>query len=280
MVGVVPTNWSRKRQQRLAITPRLSIITIFAEHARSRTMPRCLRTIVFAVSLCILGTTTTAFQPPKIPSITTHHDVGRIATATEASTTTPVVTQFVAKAVTSAATVALSAILLLTTTTSSAAWASDKIPTQDSAAQITLNRLPPSSISVQIKDLPVVGSLLSGSYSKIPDLVVDAKNPPSVVIKSPVDKVAAIQSIVKNGHLAFDIHGLIENHVEVDISAEKAGVMNVRVASDLIPKLPFTNVVAKGGKESPWNAVTNMGSGEVYFYNEKTGVTQYARPQI
>jgi hypothetical protein len=277
-------------------------LTIFAEFRPSRIMP-CyfLRPALIAAGyycLFVATTTTSAFQPAsQIPKSCTTRTTDPAGQAAPASTFPSVVTQHVVAtkkkaAASAAATVALSAILFLTTATtpgvlsSPAAWAAETTlaATDTAAAQITLNRLPPSTISVQIKDLPVVGSLLSGSYSKLPDSIVEvsnSKNPPSVIIKSPVDKVKAIASIVKNGHLEFDIHGLIENHVDVDISAEKAGVMTVRVASDLIPKLPFTNVVAvTGGKESPWNSVTNMGSGEVYYYNEKTGVTQYTKPSL
>jgi len=135
----------------------------------------------------------------------------------------------------------------------------------DTAAQITLNRLPPTSIDVEIKDLPVVGNLLSGTYTKVPDGSVKQ---PSLVIRSPTDKVKAIQSIATGGHLEFDVSGIISTHLDVDVAAEQAGVAKIRVASNLIPKLPFKNLAAPstgsptGGKESPWNMVTNMGSGE------------------
>ena len=158
----------------------------------------------------------------------------------------------------------------------------------DTAAQISLNSIPPNSINVQIKDLPVIGKLASGVYSKVPDSSVDAKKKPaSIVIQSPSDKGKAIQEIVKTGHLEFDVTGVITTHLDVDVAAEKAGILNVRVASDLIPKLPFQNAASfaggnspTGGKESPWNMVKNMGTGEVYYYNEKTGVTQYAKPSF
>lgn len=158
----------------------------------------------------------------------------------------------------------------------------------ETAAQISLNSIPPTSISVQIKDLPVIGKLASGVYSKVPSgVAVDSKEKPSIVIKSPSDKTKAIQNIVTTGHLEFDVSGLFNTHLDVDVAAEKAGILNVRVASDLIPKLPFQNAASfagsnspTGGKESPWNMVKNMGTGEVYYYNEKTGVTQYAKPNL
>ena len=159
---------------------------------------------------------------------------------------------------------------------------SQAMASSDTAAQVTLQSLPPKSINVQIKDLPVVGKLLSGTYSKVPDNVEIAK--PSIVIKSPTDKTKAIQNLVKNGHLEFDVSGTVNTHLDIDVAADKAKVMSVRVASDLIPKLPFKNLASSsqssptGGKESAWNMVTNMGSGETYYYNEKTGLTQYERP--
>lgn len=178
------------------------------------------------------------------------------------------------------AAVALSALL-----NSPPALAATVVEATDTAAQISLNSIPPNSISLQIKDLPVIGKLASGVYSKVPDSIEIAK--PSIVIKSPKDKGKAIQNIVKTGHLEFDVSGVINTHLDIDLAAEKAGVMNVRIASDLIPKLPFQNSASfagdsspTGGKESPWNMVKNMGSGEVYFYNEKTGVTQYAKPNL
>ena len=83
----------------------------------------------------------------------------------------------------------------------------------DAAAQINLNALPPNSISIQIGDLPVVGNLISGTYTRVPDGSV--KNP-SVVITSPSDKLKAISKIAKEGHLEFDINGKIKTHLDVD----------------------------------------------------------------
>ena len=157
--------------------------------------------------------------------------------------------------------------------------------TSTTAAQISLNSIPPSSISVQIKDLPVIGKLASGVYSRGPDSTKISK--PSIVIQSPADKTKAIQDIVTSGHLEFDVSGVIKTHLDIDVAAEKAGEMRIRIASNLIPKLPFQNAASfaksgspTGGKESPWNMVQNMGSGSTYYYNEKTGVTQYEKPVL
>jgi hypothetical protein len=156
------------------------------------------------------------------------------------------------------------------------------VSASDTAAQITLNSVPPSSISIQIEDLPVVGKLISGTYTKVPDGSVKQ---PSIVIKSPSDKVKAISKIATGGHLEFDVNGkLLSTHLDVDVAADEPGVAKVVVASNLIPKLPFKNMASDkiggptGGKESPWSIVTNLGNGESYYYNVKTGVTQTARP--
>lgn len=147
----------------------------------------------------------------------------------------------------------------------------------NAAAQISLESLPPSSISIQIKDLPVVGNLLSGTYAKVPDGSIDK---PSVVIKSPKDKVKAISTLATSGHLEFDVQGFLNTHLDVDLAADQAGKATVVVRSDLIPKLPFKNAAGspKSGRESQWNVVTNMGNGEVYYFNSKTSETQFDRP--
>jgi hypothetical protein len=158
--------------------------------------------------------------------------------------------------------------------------------TSNAAAQISLDSLPPTSISIQIQDLPVVGNLLSGTYSKVPDGSI-AK--PSIVIKSPKDKIKAISTLATTGHLEFDINGnILTTHLDVDVAADEAGKANVVVQSNLIPKLPFKNVASSsssskqiggGGKESVWSVVTNMGNGESYYFNAKTGDTQFERPE-
>ena len=51
----------------------------------------------------------------------------------------------------------------------------DAHATSKTAGQISLNSLPPTSVQVNIKDLPVVGDLLSGTYTKVSD--ADVKSP-------------------------------------------------------------------------------------------------------
>ena len=153
------------------------------------------------------------------------------------------------------------------------------------AAQIMVDRFPPSTISIQVKEIPVVGSIISGTYTKLDAKAVrELKSPPSVVISAPQDKIKAIKGATE-GHVEVNVGGKVglKTHLDVDIAADKAGVANVRIASDLIPPLPFKNLASStppgtGGPESSWNVVTNMGNGESWYYNSKTGVTQYAKP--
>ena len=214
----------------------------------------------------------TAYQPGKLPS-------GRAAPPHGNPNSAHVQTT-----ATAAATAALSLLLLSTTPLPvSAANLHPAFTNTNSqaAAQISLNTLPPGSISVQIRDLPVIGNLVSGTYTKVPDGSI-AK--PSVTITSPKDIVQALQSIVTAGHLEFDVSGILTTHLNVDVASDEPGVAKIRVASNLIPKLPFRNLASgtagsiTGGRESMWNVVTNMGSGESYYYNEKTGLTQFERP--
>jgi hypothetical protein len=107
------------------------------------------------------------------------------------------------------------------------------------AAQIHLNSLPPTTISVQISDVPVLGKLLSGTYSKVDSSPAAGKA--AVTIKSPPDKFAAFKNFGAGGHLEFDVDGLLQTHLDVDVAASKAGVVTFQVASPLIPQLPFKN---------------------------------------
>jgi len=175
-----------------------------------------------------------------------------------------------------AAAVATAALSVLLSTSTLPALASD------TAAQISLQQIPPSSISIEIGDLPVIGNVLSGTYTKVPDGSISK---PSLVIKSPKDKVKAIQSLATGGHLEFDVGGKLSTHLDVDVASDQAGTAKILVESSLIPKLPFKNRASSvigtpsGGKESAWNIVTNLGNGESYYYNLKTGVTQFERPK-
>jgi hypothetical protein len=150
------------------------------------------------------------------------------------------------------------------------------------AAQISLDSLPPTTVSVQIGDLPVIGSLLSGTYTRVDPSSVTGKA--SIVIKSPQDKIGAVKSLVTGGHIEFDVSGILATHLDVDVGATEAGVAKVRVASNLIPQLPFQNAATMEskptGKKTSWDTVTNLGSGERYYYNEETGVSQREKPTL
>ena len=54
--------------------------------------------------------------------------------------------------------------------------------------------------------------------------------------------------------------------------ASSPGTVGVSISNPAIPKLPV------GGGTSDWNVVQNLGSGATYYFNSKTGVTQYANP--
>ena len=162
------------------------------------------------------------------------------------------------------------------------------IAADSGALQVMIDQIPPSTVSIQVGDIPVVGSLVSGTYTKL-----DAKaakeltSPPSVVISSPKDKIKALKAATTGGHLEVDLGGKVglKTHLDVDIAADEAGVARVRVASNLIPQLPFKNIASasyyeKGAKQSDWSMVTNLGNGESYYYNAKTGATQYDVPSI
>jgi len=208
----------------------------------------------------LLVGTATAYQPSSLPSKNAVHTTSKSAWSIETARAT--------------ATAAVATALLFANPLSASASSKE-------AAQISLNNLPPSSVSIQIRDLPVIGNLISGTYTKVADNTISK---PSVTIFSPADKVKAISSLATGGHLEFDVNGILQTHLDVDVAADEAGVLKVRVANNLIPKLPFNNLASAkassptGGKPSPWNMVTNMGSGETYYYNEKSGVTQYDRP--
>jgi hypothetical protein len=223
----------------------------------------------WTLTACLATCLVTAYQPSK----QVHSGNTR---------TRPPVNSAHVQTAAAAATAALSLILSTTPLPANAANLRPAANTgSEAAAQISLNTLPPGSISVQIRDLPVIGDLVSGTYTKVPDGSI-AK--PSVTITSPKDIVKALQSIVTAGHLEFDVHGILTTHLNVDVASDEAGVAKIRVASNLIPKLPFRNLASgtagsiTGGRESMWNVVTNMGSGESYYYNEKTGLTQFERP--
>ena len=111
------------------------------------------------------------------------------------------------------------------------------------AGQISLNTIPPTSVNVNVKDLPVIGNIVSGTYTRVNEKDIAS---PSVTISSPKDKLGFIKSATK-GHVELDLGGLLVTHVDIDVAADEAGVLTARVSSPLIPKLPFKKLqVAMG----------------------------------
>jgi len=209
-----------------------------------------------------------AFQPPKLSMV----PFGSSSTSAAAAKATAAAT--------------LAVLLTVGTPVAPAFAASDS--TSSGAAQIMVDQIPPTTISIQVKDIPVIGNVISGTYTKL-----DAKAakqltaPPSVVISSPKDKIKALKAAATEGHIEIDVGGKVglSTHLDIDIAADEAGVAKVRVASNLIPQLPFKNLASASvtpsgqtGKESQWNVVTNMGNGELYYYSTKTGATQFEKP--
>jgi len=167
---------------------------------------------------------------------------------------------------------ATAALTFLIAATPQAALASN------AAAQITIDSIPPSSLQLDAKGVPVVGGVVSGRYAMVDDADL---GPASIIIKAPKSTQALLKGL-SAGHLEVDLGGLVTSHLDVDIAA-KSGEATVKVRSNIIPALPFKNSAsgdesAKGGKKSDWSKVTNMGDGSVYFYNEKTDQSQFNEP--
>lgn len=158
----------------------------------------------------------------------------------------------------------------------------------NTAAQVAFNSIPPSTVELNLSDLPVVGKLLSGTYSKVASATNKSgssgisKENASISISSPSDIIGAAQNLVQNGHAEVDVSGIIDTHLNIDVAANNPGVATIRVESPLIPKLPFTskinNANGNGEKDSKFWEVTNMKSGRVFYTNSVTGESFYRRP--
>jgi len=158
----------------------------------------------------------------------------------------------------------------------------------NTAAQVAFNSIPPSTVELNLSDLPVVGKLLSGTYSKVASATNKSgssgisKENASISISSPSDIIGAAQNLVQNGHAEVDVSGIIDTHLNIDVAANNPGVATIRVESPLIPKLPFTskinNANGNGEKDSKFWEVTNMKSGRVFYTNSETGESFYRRP--
>jgi len=155
----------------------------------------------------------------------------------------------------------------------------------NNAVQVSLNNIPPTTIELNLADLPVVGKLLTGTYSKVASTANGggtSNDNASVSISSPKDKIGAVQNLVQNGHAEVDILGIIDTHLNIDVSASKAGIATIRIENPLIPKLPFVNKFndpkGNGEEDSKFWEVTNLKSGKVYYTNTDTGESFYRRP--
>lgn len=139
----------------------------------------------------------------------------------------------------------------------------------DMAAKIKIDSVPPTSIQLDLSDIPIVGGMISGTWAKVGPL----KKEPSVTVQSPKEKFNAIRNFLEFGRLEFDISGMLTTHLDVDIEANQKGVASVNFKSALIPKWPF------GRSKSDWNRVTNLGTGETYYFNQVSGEAQYELPE-
>lgn len=135
-----------------------------------------------------------------------------------------------------------------------------------------INQIPPQSIEVDLNDVPIVGPALSGTYAKVRTATMSSSKKPSVVIASPKDKWGAVQEAAESGNLEFGLRGLLTSSLDVKLEPNQPGVAPVQIKSPLIPKWPF------GKRKWDWSKVTNMGNGDVYYFNTKTGATQYEEP--
>ena len=161
-------------------------------------------------------------------------------------------------------------------TSTALGWAAKLAPkavvdNAERSAHITVHRLPPDSIQVDLSDVPIVGRALSGTFAKVKNGGV-AK--PSVVISSPNDKWGALQDVNDKGSLNFGLSGIFQSIIQVQFEPNRPGVAPLEIRSPLIPKLPF----GQQRHKSDWNKVQNMGNGDTYYFNARTGEVQDEEP--
>jgi hypothetical protein len=141
----------------------------------------------------------------------------------------------------------------------------------EQAAKVTLQSFPPTTIQLDLRDIPLLGGMISGTWAKVAPL---KKTTPSIVVASPTEKFGAIRNFLDRGRLEFDIGGLITTHLNVDVEPnDQGGEALIRLSSKLIPKWPFGR-----NTKSNWNRVTNMGNGETYYFDSVSGEAQYEEP--
>jgi len=145
----------------------------------------------------------------------------------------------------------------------------------------------PSSIGLT---LPALGPLrvdLNVAISKAtPDEVADA----DVVVSLPTDLVnAAKLAVGGDAGLAYDVPGLGNGRLDVDLSTPRKGEADLALTSSAIPKLPLQKSKGlgrfcfecgtPGGQQSDWFVARNLGNGIQFYGNAKTGVSQFDVPK-
>ena len=138
-------------------------------------------------------------------------------------------------------------------------------------------------LSVEVGDL--VGDLSGGSPTiELPFLgrfavaVTPAKKEGKATVTLGGDLVgAALNALGGKAAVTFTtppvgpLPGLDRETLDIGITSQP-GVLGVTIVNPSLPKLPI------GGGTSDWSAVTNVGSGATYYFNSKTGVTQFESP--
>lgn len=120
--------------------------------------------------------------------------------------------------------------------------------------------------SPPVVDLPVLGRF-GVSPSKAKPTVKVSGDLLGTALSAKDGKVKVTLSTPKIGPLP----ALDDEVLDIRI-ASSPGTVGVSISNPAIPKLPV------GGGTSDWNVVQNLGSGATYYFNSKTGVTQYTNP--
>jgi hypothetical protein len=120
--------------------------------------------------------------------------------------------------------------------------------------------------SPPVVDLPVLGRF-GVSPSKAKPTVKVSGDLLGTALSAKDGKIKVTLSTPKIGPLP----ALDDEVLDIRI-ASSPGTVGVSISNPAIPKLPV------GGGTSDWNVVQNLGSSATYYFNSKTGVTQYTNP--
>ena len=169
-------------------------------------------------------------------------------------------------------------------------------PPAKDALNIQINTLPTLSKVEGRPDvktsigLPSIPAVFSGGVINV-DLGLDtrrSKEAPGVKVNLPKDLKGAADGALK-GNLkatlttpeitfklpvlgAITIPKLEGETLKIDVTSSP-GVATIKISNKNIPKLPLAS-----GRASAWEEVTNLGSGEAYYYNRFSGESQYDYP--